>query len=108
MKKVLALACVVLFAVAVFAQAASVSVSIYNNAWQVYNPMNRPVNVVFATPQGVAFYGAAFSVAPGSTMPVMGNTNQPYRWFACFAPTNPTDLGTGGTPNYNSYNVGCR
>jgi hypothetical protein len=102
------LACSVLFAQTTNAQTATVSISISNNAWQVFNPSNRPVNVVFATPQGVAFYGASFGVSPGGTMPVMGNINQPYRWFACYAPSNATDLGTGGTPNYSSTNVACR
>ncbi len=89
------------------AQAACGQVTIYNNAWQVRNCSSTPENFVFSTPQGIAF-SSAFEVAPGSTMPVMGNIAQPYRYWYCPTPTNPTDTATGQPPQYNAASVVCK
>ena len=101
------LALALMFSISAAAQIpASVTVTVQNGAWYVYNPNGQTVNVVFTTPQGVAF-DSFFSVAPGTSMPVMGNTNQQYRWFACFAPYIPEDTGTGRLPRFNAMGGMC-
>lgn len=89
------------------AQATCGQVTIYNNAWQVQNCSSISENFVFSTPKGIAF-SSAFEVAPGSTMPVMGNISQPYHYWYCPAPANPTDTTTGEPPKYNAVSVVCR